>query len=74
MPTGSLYDVYIFHVRRTFDCEVKYRATVVDIRSKLWRECLQDVIGNVRGASLVDETPKLTPTCSSCTWRTSART
>lgn len=58
---GSLYDEYIFHVRRTFDCEGKFRATFVDIRSKLLRECLQDVIGNVRGASLVDETPKLDP-------------
>lgn len=61
MSFNSLYDEYIFHVRRTFDCEGKYRATFVDIRSKLLRECLQDVIGNVRGASLVDETPKLDP-------------
>lgn len=58
---SSSYDDYIFHVRRTFDCEGKYRATFVDIRSKLLRECLQDVIGNVRGASLVAETPKLDP-------------
>ncbi|PFH57905.1 hypothetical protein XA68_14426 [Ophiocordyceps unilateralis] len=61
MSLNSLYDEYIFHVRRTFDCEGKYRATFVDIRSKLLRECLEDVIGNVRGASLVDETPKLDP-------------
>ncbi|XP_044717467.1 ATPase family associated with various cellular activities (AAA) domain-containing protein [Hirsutella rhossiliensis] len=61
MSMSSLYDDYIFHVRRTFDCEGKYRATFVDVRSKLLRECLQDVIGNVRGASLVDETPKLDP-------------
>ncbi|PHH92424.1 hypothetical protein CDD83_7493 [Cordyceps sp. RAO-2017] len=61
MSLNSLYDEYIFHVRRTFDCEGKYRATFVDVRSKLLRECLQDVIGNVRGASLVDETPKLDP-------------
>ncbi|PHH63753.1 hypothetical protein CDD81_5518 [Ophiocordyceps australis] len=61
MTTNSGYDDYIFHVRRTFDCEGKYRATFVDIRNKLLRECLQDVIGNVRGANLVDETPKLDP-------------
>lgn len=61
MSMSSMYDDYIFHVRRTFDCEGKYRATFVDVRSKLLRECLQDVIGNVRGASLVDETPKLDP-------------
>ncbi|OAA46148.1 ATPase, AAA-type, core [Metarhizium rileyi] len=61
MTTNSKYDEYIFHVRRTFDSEGKYRSTVVDIKSKLLRECLQDVIGNVRGVSLVDETPKLDP-------------
>ncbi|KAI9163808.1 ATPase family AAA domain-containing protein [Paramyrothecium foliicola] len=57
----SQYNDYIFHVRRTFDCEGKYRATFVDIKSKLLRECLQDVIGNIRGISLVDGTPKLDP-------------
>ncbi|KFA48751.1 hypothetical protein S40293_01540 [Stachybotrys chartarum IBT 40293] len=59
--TDSTYDDYAFHVRRTFDCEGKYRATIVDIKSKILRECLQDVIGNVRGVSLVDGTPKLDP-------------
>lgn len=45
---------YIFHVRRIFDPENKYRHTVVDIKSKLLRECLQDVIGDVReSASLM---------------------
>ena len=57
----SQYSEYIFHVRRTFDCENKYRETYVDIKSKLLRECLQDVIGNVQGISLVDETPKMDP-------------
>ena len=57
----SQYSEYIFHVRRTFDCENKYRETYVDIKSKLLRECLQDVIGNVQGVSLVDETPKMDP-------------
>ncbi|KAM0187451.1 hypothetical protein ACHAPI_011167 [Fusarium lateritium] len=55
------YQDYIFHVRRTFDWEGKYRATVIDIKSKLLRECLQDVIGNVEGISLVDEIPKISP-------------
>lgn len=57
----SQYDGYIFHVRRSFDVEGKYRATTVDIKSKLLRECLQDVIGDIKGPSLVDETPKLDP-------------
>ncbi|KAF4956174.1 hypothetical protein FGADI_3985 [Fusarium gaditjirri] len=59
--TDSQYDEYIFHVRRKFDWEGKHVATVVDIKSKLLRECLQDVIGNAEGISLVDETPKLNP-------------
>lgn len=55
------YDGFCFHVRRTFDWEGKYKATMVDIKSKSLRECLQDVIGNIKGVSLVDETPKLDP-------------
>jgi hypothetical protein len=55
------YDEFIFHVRRTFDWEGKYKATVVDIKSKLLRECLQDVMGGIKGVSLVDDTPKLDP-------------
>lgn len=55
------YDGFCFHVRRTFDWEGKYKATVVDIKSKILRESLQDVIGNIKGVSLVDETPKLDP-------------
>ncbi|KAF4982054.1 hypothetical protein FZEAL_2241 [Fusarium zealandicum] len=55
------YEDFIFHVRRTFDWEGKYRATLIDIKSKLLRECLQDVIGNVEGVSLVDEVPKIDP-------------
>ncbi|KAF5243476.1 hypothetical protein FAUST_2832 [Fusarium austroamericanum] len=59
--TDSQYEDFIFHVRRTFDWEGKYRTTIVDIKSKLLRECLQDVIGNVEGISLVDEVPKISP-------------
>ncbi|KAI0593002.1 hypothetical protein F4775DRAFT_597652 [Biscogniauxia sp. FL1348] len=58
---NSQYDEYLFHVRRTFDWEGKYKTTVVDIKSKQLREALQDVIGNIKGVSLVDETPKLDP-------------
>ncbi|KAF4997172.1 hypothetical protein FGRMN_4067 [Fusarium graminum] len=59
--TDSQYEDFIFHVRRTFDWEGKYRATVVDIKSKLLRECLQDIVGNVEGLSLVDEIPRISP-------------
>ncbi|KAI1101692.1 hypothetical protein F4804DRAFT_291653 [Jackrogersella minutella] len=59
--TNSQYDEYLFHVRRTFDWEGKYKTTIVDIKSKQLREALQDVIGSVKGVSLVEETPKVDP-------------
>jgi len=59
--TNSQYDGYVFHVRRIFDPDGKYRKTSIDIKSKLLREVLQDVMGNPKGVSLVDETPKLDP-------------
>ncbi|KAI1800779.1 hypothetical protein F4811DRAFT_574708 [Daldinia bambusicola] len=59
--SNSQYDEYLFHVRRTFDWEGKYKTTIVDIKSKQLREALRDVIGNVKGVSLVEETPKLDP-------------
>lgn len=61
VTTDAQYDEFVFHVRRMFDVEGKYRKTCVDIKSKLLRECLHDVIGNIQGVSLVDETPKLDP-------------
>lgn len=59
--SDTQYDGYVLQVRRTFDWEGKYKATFVDIKSKILRECLQDVIGSIKGVSLVDETPKLDP-------------
>ncbi|VUC22405.1 unnamed protein product [Clonostachys rosea] len=61
VTTDAQYDDFVFHVRRMFDVEGKYRKTCVDIKSKLLRECLHDVMGNIQGVSLVDETPKLDP-------------
>ncbi|EFX04446.1 aaa family ATPase [Grosmannia clavigera kw1407] len=59
--TDPEYEGYLFHVRRTFDWEGKYKQTVVDIKSKLLRDSLQEVIGDVKGVSLVEEVPKLDP-------------
>ncbi|KAK3943231.1 hypothetical protein QBC46DRAFT_361966 [Diplogelasinospora grovesii] len=59
--TDTQYDEFLFHVRRTFDWEGKYKATVVDIKSNSLRDSLQDVMGNIKGVSLVEETPKLDP-------------
>ncbi|KAG5946035.1 hypothetical protein E4U59_004699 [Claviceps monticola] len=61
VASDSKYAGYLFHVRRTFHTDGRYRASFVDIKSQLLRECLQDVIGNVRGVNLVDELPKLDP-------------
>lgn len=61
VTSDSKYAGYLFHVRRTFHTDGRYRASFVDIKSQLLRECLQDVIGNVRGVNLVDELPKLDP-------------
>lgn len=55
------YDDFVFHVRRIFNCENKHIETSVDIKSKLLRECLQDVMGNIEGVSLVDDTPEICP-------------
>ncbi|KJR88314.1 ATPase, AAA family protein [Sporothrix schenckii 1099-18] len=57
----SEYDGYVFHVRRTFDWEGKYKQTFVDIKSNLLRDALQEVMGDIKGISLVEETPKMDP-------------
>lgn len=58
---ASKYEGFLFHVRRTFDWEGKYKTTYVDIKSKELRECIREVIGDIKGVSLVEETPKLDP-------------
>ncbi|CRK28687.1 hypothetical protein BN1708_015327 [Verticillium longisporum] len=59
--SDSQYDAFVLQIRRVFDFEGKYKSTTVDVKSKLLRECLQDVIGNIKGVSLVDNTPRLDP-------------
>lgn len=58
---NSRYDEYLFHVRRTFDWQGKYKATIIDIKSKQLREALCDAMGQIKGVSLVEETPNLDP-------------
>jgi len=55
------FDHYIFTVRRKFDWENKYRNTVVDIKSKVLRDALQEVMKDVKGVSLVEEQPSVDP-------------
>ena len=57
----AVWDQYIFTVRRRFDWEHKYLATVVDIKSEPLKECLQHVMTSVKGISLVEDTPHLDP-------------
>ncbi|KAK5996979.1 ATPase family AAA domain-containingA-like-like protein [Cladobotryum mycophilum] len=59
--SDSQYSGYVYHIRRTFDPEGKYQQTYVDIKSKYLRECLLEVIGMIKGVSLVDEAPRLDP-------------
>jgi hypothetical protein len=55
------FDEYVFCVRRKFDWENKYRHTVVDIKSKLLRDALQEIMKDVKGVSLVEEQPSVDP-------------
>lgn len=57
----ATWDQYIFTVRRKFDWEHKYLATIVDIKSVPLKECLQHVMAGVKGVSLVEDTPHLDP-------------
>lgn len=60
-PDVDEFDQYIFTVRRKFDWEHKYQETLVDIRSKLLKEALKHVMAEVKGVSLVQETPHIDP-------------
>jgi hypothetical protein len=51
------YDEYLFTVKRQFDWKGKYTDTVVNVKSPLLKEALRSVLGDVKGVSLVEETP-----------------
>ncbi|PSR82533.1 P-loop containing nucleoside triphosphate hydrolase protein [Coniella lustricola] len=55
------YFGYCFHVRRTFDWEGKYKTTVVDIKNKVLRDCIQEIIGDIKGVSFVEDIPRIDP-------------
>lgn len=57
----SEYDQYLFNIRRTFDWEGKYKATVLDLKSKYLKEALKEIMEGVKGISLVEETPNIDP-------------
>jgi hypothetical protein len=51
----------VFTVRRRLNWEGKYQETQVDIKSKVLRNCLQEVFGECKSISLVEDTPQLDP-------------
>ena len=55
----DIFNQYVFTVRRKFDWENKYKNTVVDIKSKMLREALQEVMKDVKGVSLVEDQPSV---------------
>lgn len=48
-------------MRRRFNWENKYRDTVIDLKSKILREGLQELMKDVKSVSLVEEQPCLDP-------------
>ncbi|RPA92234.1 hypothetical protein L873DRAFT_1710824 [Choiromyces venosus 120613-1] len=55
------YSSFIFTVRRVFDYENKYVETMVDIKSILLKEALAEIMGDVKGVSLVEDIPEVDP-------------
>jgi hypothetical protein len=51
----------VFTVRRRLDWEGKYVETQLDIKSKHLRGALQEVFGDCKSVSLVEDTPQLDP-------------
>lgn len=46
-------------IRRTFDWENRYQCSYVDIKSKILREALQEVMKDVKSVSLVEDQPSV---------------
>lgn len=55
------YSSFIFTVRRVFDYENKYVETVIDIKSILLKDALTEIMGEVKGVSLVEDIPEVDP-------------
>jgi hypothetical protein len=55
------YSSFIFTVRRVFDYDGKYVETVIDVKSPLLKDALLDIIGDIRGVSLVEDVPGVDP-------------
>jgi hypothetical protein len=51
----------LFTVRRRLNWEGKYQETQVDIKSKVLRNCLQEIFKDCKNISLVEDIPQLDP-------------
>jgi len=51
----------VFTVRRRLNWEGKYQETQVDIKSKVLRNCLQEIFKECKSISLVEDTPQVDP-------------
>lgn len=51
----------MFNIRRQFDVSARYLATYVDVKSKHLRDCLKEVMGDIKGINLVTEKPAIDP-------------
>ncbi|KAF8245455.1 hypothetical protein K440DRAFT_555778 [Wilcoxina mikolae CBS 423.85] len=55
------YSSFIFTVRRIFDYESRYVETLIDVKSTLLKDALSDIMGDIRGVSLVEDVPEVDP-------------
>lgn len=51
----------VFLVRRVFDSQGRFQRVFVDIHSKVLKECIKEVMGEIKGANLVVSVPKIDP-------------
>lgn len=48
-------------MRRIFDYEGRYVETLIDVKSMLLKDALSDIMGDIRGVSLVEDVPEVDP-------------
>jgi hypothetical protein len=58
---GDKYSEYIFTICRQFDYDHKHTDTLLNIKSSLLKYVLRDIIGDVRGISLIEDYPSVDP-------------
>jgi hypothetical protein len=59
--TADEFDNYAFTVQRNFDWDNHYTRTNINIKSKLLREALQEIMKDVQGETLEAEEPSVDP-------------